>query len=195
MEPVAQLAAVLVAPDPRGAAEHALTYLMGVHGAASGAVLALKQGILIPYTIREMETRRLEEVQRAWVSWESGLRGGDVVQVDDLVLYALHEGGTLLGAVVLAGAVHPVREDLLQTFGLALAKAIAVAPPPGVLPGLRPGPVPREELLLNLSRHEWNIARVARMMGVTRRTIYLRLRRYGIHRVRIPKMKVREAVT
>ncbi len=45
----------------------------------------------------------------------------------------------------------------------------------------------REKLLLLLNRNEWNIARVSRLMGVTRRTIYLRLARY-----RIPREKVRK---
>jgi GAF domain/Bacterial regulatory protein, Fis family len=45
----------------------------------------------------------------------------------------------------------------------------------------------REKLLLLLNRNEWNIARVARLMGVTRRTIYLRLQRYNIPRERVSK--------
>jgi transcriptional regulator with GAF, ATPase, and Fis domain len=49
----------------------------------------------------------------------------------------------------------------------------------------------REKLLLLLNRNEWNIARVARMMGVTRRTVYLRLRRYDIPRERIYKTHAR----
>jgi transcriptional regulator of acetoin/glycerol metabolism len=49
----------------------------------------------------------------------------------------------------------------------------------------------REKLLLLLNRNEWNIARVARMMGVTRRTVYLRLRRYDIPRERIYKTQAR----
>jgi GAF domain-containing protein len=49
----------------------------------------------------------------------------------------------------------------------------------------------REKLLLLLNRNEWNIARVARLMGVTRRTIYLRLQRYNIPRERVAKSKVR----
>ena len=49
----------------------------------------------------------------------------------------------------------------------------------------------REKLLLLLNRNEWNIARVARMMGVTRRTVYLRLQRYNIPRERVPKSRVR----
>jgi transcriptional regulator with GAF, ATPase, and Fis domain len=51
----------------------------------------------------------------------------------------------------------------------------------------------REKLLLLLNRNEWNIARVARLMGVTRRTIYLRLQRYNIPRERIRKSQLRPA--
>jgi hypothetical protein len=49
----------------------------------------------------------------------------------------------------------------------------------------------REKLLLLLNRNEWNIARVARLMGVTRRTIYLRLQRYNIPRERVRKTRPR----
>jgi transcriptional regulator with GAF, ATPase, and Fis domain len=51
----------------------------------------------------------------------------------------------------------------------------------------------REKLLLLLNRNEWNIARVARLMGVTRRTVYLRLQRYNIPRERVPKTRLRPA--
>ena len=51
----------------------------------------------------------------------------------------------------------------------------------------------REKLLLLLNRNEWNIARVARMMGVTRRTVYLRLQRYNIPRERVPKSRLKSA--
>jgi transcriptional regulator with GAF, ATPase, and Fis domain len=51
----------------------------------------------------------------------------------------------------------------------------------------------REKLLLLLNRNEWNIARVARLMGVTRRTIYLRLARYKIPRERVPKTRGRRS--
>ncbi len=51
----------------------------------------------------------------------------------------------------------------------------------------------REKLLLLLNRNEWNIARVARLMDVTRRTIYLRLQRYNIPRERVRKTRPRTA--
>lgn len=49
----------------------------------------------------------------------------------------------------------------------------------------------REKLLLLLNRNEWNIARVSRLMGVTRRTIYLRLQRYNIPREKVRKTRPR----
>ena len=51
----------------------------------------------------------------------------------------------------------------------------------------------RDKLLLSLQEHEWNIARVARLLGVTRRTIYLRLERWGIPRRKVVKTARREA--
>jgi hypothetical protein len=51
----------------------------------------------------------------------------------------------------------------------------------------------RDKLLLSLQEHEWNIARVARLLGVTRRTIYLRLERWGIERRKVVKTARREA--
>ncbi len=51
----------------------------------------------------------------------------------------------------------------------------------------------REKLLLLLNRNEWNISRVARLMGVTRRTIYMRLARHRIPREKVPKTRKRLA--
>jgi len=51
----------------------------------------------------------------------------------------------------------------------------------------------REKLLLLLNRNEWNISRVARLMGVTRRTIYMRLARHKIPREKVPKTRRRLA--
>lgn len=53
--------------------------------------------------------------------------------------------------------------------------------------------IEREKLLLLLNRNEWNIARVARLMGLTRRTIYLRLARYKIPREHVRKTRLRPA--
>jgi transcriptional regulator of acetoin/glycerol metabolism len=47
--------------------------------------------------------------------------------------------------------------------------------------------VERHRLVELLKRNEWNLARVARVLGVTRRTVYMRLKRYDIARQKVPK--------
>jgi transcriptional regulator of acetoin/glycerol metabolism len=78
-----------------------------------------------------------------------------------------------------------------RVFGAAIAQAVqaseagAVARP---VPSLSPTEETRLQLLSLLERHEWNIAEVARLLGVTRRTVYLRLRSFGIERKHVPKI-------
>jgi transcriptional regulator with GAF, ATPase, and Fis domain len=45
----------------------------------------------------------------------------------------------------------------------------------------------RDELLLLLNRTDWNIARVARILGVSRRTLYVRLEKFRIPREHVEK--------
>jgi len=47
--------------------------------------------------------------------------------------------------------------------------------------------VARQQLLVLLEKNEWNIARVARLMSVTRATIYNRIAKLGIERRHVPK--------
>jgi hypothetical protein len=93
--------------------------------------------------------------------------------------------------------------ERLGKFSRIIAKAVTegAAPAPAVAAEswesyLERTPVEdmeREKLLLLLNRNEWNIARVSRLMGVTRRTVYLRLQRYGIPRERVPRTRTRTA--
>jgi hypothetical protein len=46
-----------------------------------------------------------------------------------------------------------------------------------------------------LETHEWNVARVARELGVTRMTIYNRMKRLGIERERVRKSESRRRRT
>ena len=98
--------------------------------------------------------------------------------------------------------------DRLSKFSRIVAKAVADVTNPSR--SSRPAPseawetylertpvedMEREKLLLLLNRNEWNIARVARLMGVTRRTIYLRLQRYNIPRERVRKTRLKAALS
>ena len=78
-----------------------------------------------------------------------------------------------------------------RLFGTAIAQAVLAAQQgegPSRLPELNPTEEARLQMLSLLERHEWNIAEVARLLSVTRRTVYMRLRSFGIERKRVPKI-------
>jgi DNA-binding NtrC family response regulator len=78
--------------------------------------------------------------------------------------------------------------------GLALGDPKEPLPSRGVESYLERTPadeVEREQLLVLLERNEWNIARVSRLLGITRPTVYKRLQRFGIERRRVPKTLAR----
>jgi transcriptional regulator of acetoin/glycerol metabolism len=66
---------------------------------------------------------------------------------------------------------------------------------PGASADARPPTLPSEvgptasgvALRALLDEHEWNVSRVARLLSVTRMTVYNRLRRLGIARERVSK--------
>jgi hypothetical protein len=134
------------------------------------------------------------------------LQSGQVLRDTDgrasYVVAPLSDGGSVVALLYLdvaaSGEWTGLDVSSLTAFGVAIAHAViaAVSAPP------QPSPVhaylsqtsdeeiARERLLLLLVQNEWNISRVARLMGVTRRTIYLRLQRHNIVREKVRKTEV-----
>ena len=76
-------------------------------------------------------------------------------------------------------------------FGAAIAQAVRASEARsgrGARPEASPTEEARLQMLSLLERNEWNIAEVARLLGVTRRTVYMRLRSFGIERKHVPKI-------
>src|SRR5512139_2762623 len=152
--------ALLVADDPRRSADRILTRLIQIHQARGGAVLRPRQ-----------------DQAEIWLS--AGLNLSAVAELP--VRWAVHY------------LAQP--EDLAvgdaRVFGAAIAQAVQAAeaaPGPRWAPETSPTEEARLQLLSLLERHEWNIAEVARLLGVTRRTVYMRLRSFGIERRHVPKI-------
>jgi hypothetical protein len=74
---------------------------------------------------------------------------------------------------------------LTSTMGGVAARAIRSAKLPPDLPSK--GEDAALEIVAALEQHEWNIARVARAKGVTRKTVYDWMRKYQIPRRRVKK--------
>lgn len=51
-----------------------------------------------------------------------------------------------------------------------------------------PSEANKAKLIRVLEANDWNIAKVARELGVTRRTLYMRLAAFGIERKKVPRL-------
>lgn len=182
MHEVEQLAELLVAADPGAATETLLRYICQRHGAAGGMVLALNGRDRIVRTVRSLDLTRLAGVQKLLKANEAALRGGRRIVSNGHALLPLAENGELVGALFL-DEPKQLEPERLPPFLVALAKAISAADAP-VRPRMDHGAL----LERALDENAWNVARVARALGVTRRTIYMRMQRFGILRRRVPKI-------
>jgi DNA-binding protein Fis len=142
----------------------------------------------------------LDRVHQAWRDEEETLRTGRPAlhgswclwpAIRDSELLLLYLGGRRLDSVRVQACVEGLTE-LLQTLVSLNGERAATGSDKerAVDLYLRETPaesVERRQLTLLLQEAEWNVARVARMLGVTRVTIYKRMRRLGIERLKIRK--------
>lgn len=191
MKHLADIATVLVAQAPRQQAVNVLSLMAARARASGGALLTLREQTLVLFcTTPDLPAAA---VVRAWAAWDSHrqtIEAGESVHTPDQLLAPIRDEGLLVGLLFL-DAPKAFDPTLLATFGLVLAKAVqsdARTTTGDAATELLGTPEQgRERMVDLLRRNEWNIARVARVMGVTRRTIYLRLQRYGIPRERVPR--------
>ena len=188
---LSDLASVLVAQAPRQQASNVLSFLVNRARASGGALLTFREQSLVLFC--STPDLQAASVVRAWGAWDAHrkrIESGETIQTPDQVLAPLKDDGALVGLLHL-DAPQGFDSSLLSTFGLVLAKAVQTdLTADRAISVADIVDVPeqsRDRLVSLLHRNEWNIARVARVMGVTRRTIYLRLKRYGIDRQVVPR--------
>ncbi len=186
------LAAILVAQAPRQQAAKVLELLVARTRAEGGAVLSFKDGQIILFaTSRDIAATRITQATEMWEAHRERLQsGGSAAESGGHVLTPIRDEERLVALLYLSApqAFDPMA---VSTFSVALAKAVQ-------LDGTERAQEPldewlgrpeheRERLIAMLNRNEGNIARVARLMGVTRRTIYLRMQRFGVPRIKMPR--------
>ena len=190
MRDLDQIASLLFADDPRRSAEKILKSLTVESRARGGAVLAIRKDRMVLFAIQDLDLDQLAGVHASWASSRPRLADGSVIQEGDLLLAPIKEGTELVGVLYLDSPRGFDFEDTV-TFRALLAKALhPPTVPVAVATYLANQPaheMEREQLLQALQRNEWNIARVARKLGLGRPTIYARMQRYGIERRKVPK--------
>lgn len=178
--------------EPRRTAEVALGLLMAATEATGGGLFVVASGQR-PWLAcsRSLNQHALDRVATEWRRHRQTLLrspliedAAAVVLVEETALVYL-EGmrladvaravgnlSAILGRVARELADHPQGSNPLEDY----------------LERTPTEQIERQRLMTLLERNEWNLSRVARIIGVTRVTIYAKLRRYGI--ARLPRVRV-----
>jgi Bacterial regulatory protein, Fis family len=191
MLPMERIAQLLIADDPKQKADRILTHAIADYDGAGGAVLAIHDGRLEAFALQRADLDRLLTMRKRWSSFQSDFAKGRCAWDGENVIAPIHEGPELVGALWIERprAFDEADSQIPRTL---LAKTLTVA---ATIPAQLAGSPKtfslvdetKARMLDELRRYDWNIAQVARVLGVTRRTIYLRLKKYGINRKKMPK--------
>ena len=182
--------ALLVADDPRRSADRILSRLIQIHQARGGAILRPRAGQVEVWLSSGLTLAGLAELPVRWADHSQALSEGRAVVEPGFALLPAMLESEMAAALYLAQPEGLAVADA-RVFGTAIAQAVRAADdgPAGLrVPDVSPTEEAKLQLLSLLERNEWNLAKVARLMGVTRRTVYLRLRSFGIERRHVPKL-------
>lgn len=183
--------ALLVADDPRRSADRILNRLIQIHQARGGAILRARNGQVEIWLSAGLSLAGLTELPVRWADHSQALQDGRAVVEPGFALLPAMLESEMVAALYLAQPDGLAVADA-RVFGTAIAQAVRAAETETSavprLPEMSPTEEAKLQLLSLLERNEWNLAKVARLMGVTRRTVYLRLRSFGIERRHVPKL-------
>lgn len=192
-------------PDDYRIAEDALDLFMALSLADRGALFGrTSAGSLSLEASRSLDQGALDLSRQEWARASEGLLAGAPSyrqsQERAFLLVPCVDGGLVVGLlyIELGAGCRRVPAGHLATFAGILGRALQLRA--GVVStmaqddgGGAPPDAERENLVLLLERNEWNVARVARLLGVTRMTIYNRLRRLKVPRERVRKSQRRRS--
>jgi len=180
----------LVADDPRRSADRLLSKVCEVTNASGGAVLT-PQGenatVLLSF---RLSLSGLGSLPIRFQDNRARLGKGEVISAREFALATVSgDDGAPAGWIYLENP-RSVDAKELRPFLLALGKALGALGTRGAAPApsVNRADANRANILRILEENDWNIARVSRELGVTRRTLYMRLAAFGIARKKVPRL-------
>jgi transcriptional regulator with GAF, ATPase, and Fis domain len=202
---------VLGADEPQRLAERTVEIVLSLTRGRCSAVFRIDAERLTLFASRGLDQAALDAAHADWQAHATTLAAGEMFYAptasgatwpgpEARASLPIHGDAGVIGILYLDSAEAHFLDagdcNRLVKFSRILARALAAKAavasdrPAGFeryLERTSVDDMERERLLLLLERNEWNIARVARLMSVTRRTVYLRLARYGVPRERVRK--------
>ena len=181
--------ALLVSDDPRRSADRILNRLVQIHQARGGAILRPRDEQVEIWMSSGLSLAAGAELPVRWADHGGDLAAGRPVVEPGFALFPAMLGDEMVAAVYLAQP-EGLSAQGATVFGSAIAQAVRASDTVGTrrAPEASPAEEARLQMLSFLERNDWNIAAVARLLGVTRRTVYMRLRSFGIERRHVPKL-------
>jgi hypothetical protein len=186
---------LMVARDPQQCADIVLSFLMRIHAARAGAIFAVDAAPTVEgarlFVGHGIDHRALEWAAASWSGEQRSLEQGRMSRHDERFLVPILHGRQLAALLYLAttqvdlGSVDEVAGLISDTVLRSGRPRGAPSPVETYLERTPAKEIERRRLLLLLDRHEWNLARVARELRVTRTTVYKRLQAFGIPRKRM----------
>ena len=192
---------LLAGGDSRRLAESTLELLMVISRARCGAVFACEADRLGLVVSRGLDQGALDSTHRVWVNSRRSLSTGRPLYSggpESFLTVPLVDDEEVKGLLYVdtpdpdfrVPSEHLASLCRILCSALSGLSEVSLRTPSqweSYLERTTPEDIERERLLLLLNRNEWNIARVSRILGVTRMTIYNRLGRFNIPRERVVK--------
>lgn len=182
---------------PVRAAEALLAYVVERLDARGGAVFRVNGLSLTPFAW-ERSIASHAAIEALWRRDGNRLRIEDETSEKDVYLLALRkDDGSLLGVLALDGPSSYPRIDQIRTLlaGALISQRTRPSDFDEEIRKRTPDEIERCVMLSRLDAEDWNISRAARKLGITRRTLYQRLVKYGIPRARVTKAGTKRTVT
>jgi hypothetical protein len=180
----------LVADDPRRAADRMIAKLCAIASAQGGALLQPAGNNATVLLSHQLPLASLAGLTVRWNDHREALGSGKAIVERAFALVPVMTGGDLVGAVFLSepsGVSADRLRAMVETGAPVFAATIASGPAAAAPVAARGGDV-RGQLVRILEGNDWNIAKVSRLMGVTRRTLYMRMSSFGIKRKKVPRL-------
>lgn len=185
---------IALTDEPDEVTDRLLRAILAFTEGHRAALFELRQESLRLSGSRGIGQAALDEVDRACGLNRDELREGRHVISRSGIVHPVMVRGHLAGVLFTESTRITTFEDARDVHALAQFARVAGrifarrwAQPASYLASATPDDIARDQMLVLLEQHEWNIARVARVLGVTRPTIYARLQRFGLPRHKVAK--------
>ncbi len=180
----------LVADDPRRSADRLLAKVCDVTGSDGGAVLIPQGDSATVFLSYRLSLNGLGSLPIRFQDHRVRLTKGEVVSAAGFALAPVSGDNEAHLAWVYLENPGSVDAKELRPFLLGMAKAVGALGDVSTtrVPNINRADANRANILRILEENDWNIARVSRNLGVTRRTLYMRLAAFGIARKKVPRL-------